>query len=145
MADGGPLVINKSLRLSPDEIEIRFIHASGPGGQKVNKTASAAQLRFAVRASPSLPAPIKERLYRLAGNRINRDGELVITARRHRSQARNRDDAVNRLMVLLRRATHRPRKRIATRPSKAARQRRVDEKTRRGRVKAGRRRPAEDD
>ena len=145
MVDSGPLRINKSLSLNPGEIEISYIHASGPGGQNVNKVASAAQFRFSVRTSRSLPTEVKERLYNIAGNKITRDGDLVITARRYRSQARNRDDAIKRLLALLARATRKPTPRIATRPSRAARRRRVDQKTRRGRVKADRRRPGESD
>ncbi len=145
MAESGPLTVSKSLSLASGEIEIRYIHASGPGGQNVNKVASAAQLRFPVRASPSLSDEIKSRLYRIAGNRISRDGDLIITARRHRSQARNRDDAIRRLLALLTRASVRPVRRVATRPGRAVKKRRVDQKTRRGRIKAARRRPSEND
>lgn len=145
MAETGPLIINRTLSLAPREIQIRFIHASGPGGQNVNKVATAAQLRFTVRDSQSLPNEVKERLYGIAGNKISRDGELVITARRYRSQARNRDDAIKRLLTLLARASRKPVPRVATKPSRAARKRRLDQKTRRGRIKAGRRKPGESD
>lgn len=123
------------------EIKISFIHASGPGGQNVNKVASAAQLKFAVDASPSLTAEMKARLKNIAGRRINRDGELVITARRYRSQAQNRQDALGRLKSLLERAARRRKKRVPTKPSRAAKQRRLDAKSRRGKLKSGRRKP----
>jgi len=145
MVEAGRLSVNRHLSIAQGEIQVRFIHASGPGGQNVNKVATAAQLRFPVRDSPSLPDEVKERLYSIAGSKISRDGELVITARRYRSQARNRDDAIKRLLSLLARASRKPAPRIATRPSKAARKRRRDQKTRRGKVKAGRRRPDERD
>lgn len=141
MTGSGPPSAKKFPGLDSGDVEVCFIHASGPGGQNVNKVASAAQLRYAVRDSRSLPEEIKERLYRIAGNRINRDGELIITARRFRSQARNREDAMKRLLALLARASRAPTPRIPTRPSRAARKRRADNKTRRGQVKARRRRP----
>ena len=143
MRGPGSLSARKFPGLDASDVEICFIHASGPGGQNVNKVASAAQLRYAVGQSRSLPDEIKERLYRIAGNRINRDGELIITARRFRSQARNREDAIKRLLALLARASRAPSPRVPTRPSKAARKRRTDNKTRRGKVKAARRRPEE--
>lgn len=139
------LVISRSLRLPPEEIQINFIHASGPGGQHVNKVATAAQLRFAVDASTSLPQQVKERLHQIAGRRINQNGELVITARRHRSQLQNRDDALGRLRALLQRAARRRPTRIPTRPPAASERRRLDAKNRRGRLKASRRKPGADD
>lgn len=135
------MTVSKTLSLAPEEIRITYIHASGPGGQNVNKVASAAQLRFSVDDSPSLPDELKDRLRKIAGRRINRNGELIITARRFRSQARNRDDALRRLVTLVRRAARPPKKRVATRPSKASKQRRLDAKTRRGRLKSSRRKP----
>lgn len=141
MGQDPALTVSKTLSLAPEEIRISYIHASGPGGQNVNKVASAAQLRFSVDDSPSLPDELKDRLRKIAGRRINRNGELIITARRFRSQARNRDDALRRLVTLVRRAARPPKKRVATRPSKASKQRRLDAKTRRGRLKSSRRKP----
>src|SRR5437660_12215156 len=104
-------------RISIDEAELSesFIRASGPGGQNVNKVASAVQLRFDVRRSASLPHPVRERLERLAGNRVSQDGVLVISAQRFRSQERNRADALDRLIALILRAATPPRPRRATR------------------------------
>ncbi len=141
MGQDPALTVSKTLSLAPEEIRITYIHASGPGGQNVNKVASAAQLRFSVDDSPSLPDELKDRLRKIAGRRINRNGELIITARRFRSQARNRDDALRRLVTLVRRAARPPKTRVATRPSKASKQRRLDAKTRRGRLKSSRRKP----
>ena len=129
------IAITDGIGLGEDEIEESFIRASGPGGQNVNKVASAVQLRFDVRRSPSLPEPVRRRLERLAGSRLTQDGVLVITAQRFRSQERNRQDARDRLVALIRRAATPPRPRRATAPSAAARERRLDEKVRRGRLK----------
>ena len=127
--------IDNGVTLDERELEESFIRASGPGGQNVNKVASAVQLRFDVRRSPSLPQPVRERLERLGGSRITQDGVLVITAQRFRSQERNRLDALARLVALIRRATAPPVPRRPTRPSAAARQRRLNEKARRSRLK----------
>lgn len=134
-----------SRHIGAEEISISYIHASGPGGQNVNKVASAAQLRFAVNASPSLTAEMKERLKAIAGRRINRKGELVITARRYRSQAQNRQDALDRLKALLDRAARRRAKRVPTKPSRAAKRRRLDAKSRRGKLKSARKKPGLND
>ncbi len=129
------IAITDTLGLDEAEISESFIRASGPGGQNVNKVASAVQLRFDVRQSPSLPPPVRERLERLAGHRLSQDGILVITAQRFRSQERNRADALDRLVALIVRAATPPRQRRATRPSAAARQRRLAAKAQRARLK----------
>jgi len=130
-----PLAITSSLSLDPGELTISFIRASGPGGQNVNKVSSAAQLRFDLMGSPSLPAPVKSRARALAGTRLTTEGEIVITADRFRTQALNRDDAVERLLELLRQAAIPPKPRRATRPTLASKQRRVEAKVKRGGVK----------
>jgi ribosome-associated protein len=127
--------ITPTLTIPDNEPTFSFIRSSGPGGQNVNKVATAAQLRFDVRNSPSLTAEMKERLVKLAGARMTQDGVLVIEAKRYRTQEQNRADALLHLTVLLERATHRPRVRHATRPSLAARAKRVETKKKRGAVK----------
>ena len=130
-----PLAITSSLSLDPGELTISFIRASGPGGQNVNKVSTAAQLRFDLMGSPSLPAPVKSRARALAGTRLTTEGEIVITADRFRTQALNRDDAVERLLELLRQAAIPPKPRRATHPTLASKQRRVEAKVKRGGVK----------
>ena len=127
--------IDDTLALDESEISESFIRASGPGGQNVNKVASAVQLRFDVRHSPSLPEPVRTRLERLGGHRVSQDGVLVISARRFRSQERNREDALARLVALVRRAATPPRPRRRTRPSAASREQRLAAKARRARLK----------
>ena len=117
------------------EVSESFVRASGPGGQNVNKLATAVQLRFDVRHSPSLPPDLRARLERLAGRRITRDGVLVIIAQRHRTQERNRDDARARLLELIRQAAVKPKLRRPTRPTAASRERRIEGKKRRAGVK----------
>jgi ribosome-associated protein len=137
--------ITPTIALDPREITETFIRSPGPGGQNVNKVATAVQLRFDLRHSPALPEALRARAERLAGRRLTKDGVLVITAARFRSQERNREDALARLVALLRKAAERPTPRKATRPGKAAKQRRLDDKARRGAVKRLRRtRPNED-
>ena len=131
--------ITPTLRLRDDELQFQFKLASGPGGQNVNKVATAAELRFDVARSPSLPEAVRARLLALAGSRVNQDGELLITARRFRSQERNRQDAIDRLVALIQKAAEPPKPRIKTKPSRAAKQRRMDEKRRVGVKKQTRR------
>ena len=127
--------ISGTLALDEREIGETFIRASGPGGQNVNKVASAVQLRFDIRQSPSLPEAVRERLERLAGKWVSQDGVLVITAQRFRSQERNREDALERLVALIRRAATPPPPRRPTAPSAAARKRRLAAKAHRARLK----------
>jgi len=128
--------ITDHIALDESELVESFIRASGPGGQNVNKLSTAVQLRFDVRGSPSLTDEVRARLERLAGRRLTRDGVLVITAQNHRTQERNRADALDRLVELIRAAAVRPVPRRPTNPTKASRRRRVDDKKRRGSIKA---------
>jgi ribosome-associated protein len=131
--------VTDHISIDEREIEESFVRASGPGGQNVNKLATAMQLRFDVRGSPSLPAEVRARLERLAGTRMTRAGVLIIIAQRHRTQARNREDALERLVELVSRAAVAPRLRRPTRPTAAARKRRVEAKKHRAGVKRLRR------
>ena len=130
--------INDSIILDQRDLDERFVRASGPGGQNVNKVATAVQLRFDIAASPSLPPYVRERLRVLAGRRVSRDGVLVITAHRFRSQDQNRRDAIERLVALIQQAAAPRKTRRATRPTRASRQRRLESKRRRGEIKRGR-------
>ena len=131
--------INPRIAIGENEIEESFIRASGPGGQNVNKVSSAVQLRFDVLHSPTLPKEVRVRLIRLAGKKMTRDGVLVITAQRFRTQERNRADALERLIALIRQAARVPKLRRPTAPSQAARARRLQSKKRRADVKRLRR------
>jgi len=138
------LRVTDTVAIDEGELDERFVRASGPGGQNVNKVASAVELRFNV-ASSSLPADVKARLAVLAGSRMTSDGILAIDAREHRTQAQNREAARARLVALLRLALERPRPRRPTRPTGAARERRLSQKKRRADIKKGRSRGSGDD
>jgi ribosome-associated protein len=133
------ILITRTIAIDEREIEERFIRASGPGGQNVNKLSTAVQLRFDVRRSPSLPADVRTRLETLAGKRLSKDGVLTITAQSHRTQERNRGEALERLVDLIRRAAVPPVPRRATKPSAGERRRRLEAKGRRSAVKSLRR------
>lgn len=123
--------VTPGISIDEREIHQHFIRASGPGGQNINKVATAVQIRFDVARSPSLPPEVRERLMRLAGTRMTKQGILVIDARRFRTQERNRQDAIDRLVALIRAATVKPRARRKTRPPLAAKKRRLETKRRR--------------
>src|ERR1700722_19483620 len=131
--------INGHLFLDDNEIEESFVRASGPGGQNVNKVSSAVQIRFDLSGSRSLPQDVRERLARLAGRRLTRDGVIVIIAQRYRTQERNRQDAHDRLIALIRRAAVPPIPRRPTKPSRAAKERRLQAKAKRSAIKELRR------
>ena len=131
--------ITSKISIDEREIEESFVRASGPGGQNVNKLSTAVQLRFDVRHSPSLPVDVAARLENLAGARLTREGVLVITAQRHRTQARNRADALERLIDLIRHAAIAPVQRRPTKPTAASRVRRIETKKHRGSIKRLRR------
>ena len=133
--------VTNQISIDESELQESFIRASGPGGQHVNKTETAVQLRFDVRRSPSLPNDVATRLMQLAGSRMTQDGVLVITAQNERSQKRNRDEALARLIELIRRAAVRPKKRRPTRPTKASREKRLQKKKKHSVMKSMRRAP----
>ena len=139
------LTLAPGISIPLQEIQFDFIHASGPGGQNVNKLATAVQLRFDVRASSSIPGDVKARLVHLAGSKVSSDGFLLILAKRYRSQERNREDALQRFSKLVQLASVPPRPRRPTRPGQAARQRRLDSKKHRGTVKRLRQSSRSDD
>ncbi|BBK33992.1 ribosome-associated protein [Stella humosa] len=140
----GLIRVTDSIAIDEREIEESFVLASGPGGQNVNKVATAVQLRFDARRSPSLPNDVAVRLMKLAGSRLTQDGVLVIVARSERSQLRNREEALGRLVELIRQALVPPTVRRATRPTKASKERRLEAKDRRSTVKRARRITPED-
>lgn len=136
--------ISPKISLDESEIEERFVRSSGPGGQNVNKVSSAVQLRFDAMASENLPDRVKRRLRQLAGSRMTTEGVIVIHAERHRAQTRNREDALERLIDLIRDAEFVPKRRIPTRPTLASKRRRLDGKTHRASLKSARKKPDPD-
>lgn len=140
----GCLQITRTIAIDEGELDERFIQASGPGGQNVNKVATAVQLRFDVARSPSLPEEVRHRLMALCGRRLTQDGILILTARRHRTQDRNRSEVRERLADLIRRATLPERPRRPTRPTLASKRRRLEAKGARAAIKRGRTRPPEE-
>jgi len=131
--------ITPEISIRESELKLDFIRSSGPGGQNVNKVATAVQLRFDVFRSPSLPEAVRRRLVRIAGKRVSKEGILLIDARRFRTQERNRQDVVERLVQWIRRASERPKKRIKTRPTPRSRERRLEGKRQRSETKRLRR------
>ncbi len=131
--------ITGNLFLPEDELQFKFVRSSGPGGQNVNKVSTAVQLRFDLLHSPSLPDSVKQRLYSLVPKRITREGILLIEAQQHRTQERNRNEAVRRLVALLRQAALKPKRRLPTHPSAAAKRKRLEAKKRRSEIKKMRR------
>lgn len=129
------LQITPTISIPRRELIINFVRSSGPGGQNVNKVATAVQLRFNVRTSPSLAEEIKARLSKLAGNRMTQNGEIVIEAKRYRAQEQNRSDAEQRLIALIRKALIRPKRRRPTHPTTSSKMRRVESKKLRGKTK----------
>ncbi len=136
--------ITPTISIDDNEVELSFIRSSGPGGQNVNKVATAVQLRFNAAHSPSLPGGVRRRLLALAGKRASGEGVIVITANRHRTQDANRKDAIDRLVEMIEKATHVPKPRVATKVSRTQKKKRLEGKRQRSGVKAGRRVGARD-
>jgi ribosome-associated protein len=136
--------VTHRISLDPREIDISFVRASGPGGQNVNKVSTAVQLRFDVRRSTAFGDDVRARLEKLAGSRLTLDGVLILTAQQHRSQERNRQDAIDRLVALIQAAAVAPKPRRATRPTLGSKQRRLESKSKRSGVKSMRSRPGMD-
>jgi len=135
------LHITPNISIDEREISEEFVRSSGPGGQNVNKVATAVKLRFDVLRSPSLPDEVRKRLIRLAGKKMTRKGELIIDARRFRTQEMNRKDAIDRLIGLVRKAVQKPKPRFKTRPTLASRERRMETKHKRSGIKQARKKP----
>ena len=136
------LYITPNISIDEREISEEFVRSSGPGGQNVNKVATAVKLRFDVLRSPSLPDEVRRRLIRLAGRKMTRKGELIIDARRFRTQEMNRKDAIDRLIGLVRKAVQKPKPRFKTKPTLASRERRMETKHKRSGIKQARKKPA---
>jgi ribosome-associated protein len=137
--------VTSDITLREHEIDWDFVRASGPGGQKVNRSATAVQLRFDLANTQSLPAPVRRRLMRLAKNRISKDGILILEASEHRTQDRNRKQALEKLIDLVRQAAKKPKKRIRTKPTRAANRRRLRDKRKQAKKKRFRRAPRLDE
>jgi ribosome-associated protein len=139
------MIVTPTLQIPDSDLEWSFIRSSGPGGQNVNKVATAVQLRFYPERCPLLSDEVRQRLNQIAGRRMTTDGAIVIDARRFRSQLQNREDAAQRLAAMIRQALHRPRIRHKTRPTAASRRRRIEAKQHRSQIKDQRRRPASEE
>ena len=137
--------VTRNIAIAENEIKMDFVRSSGPGGQNVNKVATAVMLRFDIKNSPSLPKAVKKRCIRMAGSRISGDGVLVLKVQTQRKQEQNRKEAIDRLLSLIREAAQPPKPRIGTHPSRAARQRRMDSKHHRSRIKHQRKTVGKDD